>query len=291
MLHAYFTAPSLPIETLVNAGAREIDVKTKTIFSDTRWKGIYPPDSPLPAWIFQNGFTKRFWKENGSIKGITSTFDDTIKGHNKLRALDPNDPAKGILLEYLEPAYTLFYDVLNVISDDIVVGKAFTGKYPDGSLLLNFTMARRYSFDFMSAEDHRELWEKYGKAPDTRKISGEWEGRMVSNASLTPPLFRFRYTVDQSGKVNCKWNFMNILKGISKIKLTTKELEMFDFTNFHDEIRMIDADAMIGRYLPKSERMLNLMGDRDLGLVHFEKTGEGTRPVIYYYIKRVSSPQ
>jgi len=27
---------------------------------------------------------------------------------------------------------------------------------------------------------------------------------------------------------------------------------MFDFTNFHDEIRMLADDAMIGRYLPRS---------------------------------------
>jgi hypothetical protein len=66
---------------------------------------------------------------------------------------------------------------------------------------------------------------------------------------------------------------------------------MFDFTNFHDEIRMLADDAMVGRYLPKSERIMNLIGNRDLGLIHFEKTSEGTRPVIYYYIKKVAGPQ
>jgi uncharacterized protein YndB with AHSA1/START domain len=291
MLNAYFEVPSLPMQTLVNKGGREIDVPGKVIYSDLFWKGIYPPDSLAPAWIFQNGFNKRFAVEDGTLKGLTSTFDDTIKGENKLSMIDPNDQSKGVILEYVAPQYSLFYDILKITSDDMVVGKAFTGKYPHGVHLLNFTMARRYSFDFMSDEDHRELWEKYGKMPDVRLLAGEWEGRMVSNASLTPPQFRFWYSVDSSGRLGCKWSYMNILKGTSKLKLTGKELEMFDFTNFHDEIRMLADDAMVGRYLPKSEKIMNLIGNRDLGLIHFEKTSEGTRPVIYYYIKKVAGPQ
>ena len=287
MLDLYFEPPSLQMQTLVNKGARAIDLDNKTIYDDTRWKGIYPPDSRFPAWAFQNGFNKRFWEEGGSVKGITSTFDDSIQGHNRLSPIDPRDASKGILLEYEEPQYALFYDELKVTDNDLVVGKAFTGRYPNGTLLLNFTMARKYSFDFMTAPDHRELWEKFGRAPDIAKISGEWEGRMVSSASLTPPLFRFWYSVDGSGRVACKWNFMNVMKGTSKIRMTPRQLEMFDFTNFHDEIRMIAEDAMVGRYLPKSQEILKVLGDRDLGLVHLETSAEGERPAIYYYIKRV----
>jgi len=289
MLDVYFEAPTLGIQKLLNAGGdREIDIQNKTIFNDQFWKGIYPPDSRAPAWVFQNGFNKKFWTQDGEVKGVTSTFDDSINAQNKLSEIDPSDPSKGVLLEYTEPQFELFYDVLKLTSDDIVVGKAFAGRHPHGVLLLNFTMARRYSFDFMSAEDHRELFEKYGKAPDLGKIIGEWEGRMVSNASLTPPLFRFWYGLDSAGKLSCRWNFMNIMKGSSKLEMTPRQLDMFDFTNFHDEIRMIAGDAMVGRYLPKSDELLKILGDKDLGLFHFERTPGGDRPAIYYYIKKVS---
>jgi uncharacterized protein YndB with AHSA1/START domain len=294
MLEIYFGAPSLPAQGLVNSGGRRIDIATRTIFNDDHWKGIYPPDALLQPWIFQNGFNKRFWEEGGTIKGVTSTYDDNVKGNNKLTPIDPADPTKGVLLEYTDPEYSGFYDLLSLVSRDTVVGKSFIGKYPSGKLWLNFTMARRYTFDFMSPQDHRELFEKYGKEPDVSKISGEWEGRMVSNASLTPPLFRFWYSVDSTGKVSCRWNFMNILKGNSKIEMTREEMLMFDFTNFHDEIRMVTPDDMVGRYLPKSSRLLDILGDRDLGLLHFEKNAKGDRPMIYYYIKRVvpgSPPQ
>ena len=219
-LDSLFEKPSLPMKTLVNSGKRQIDIQTRTVHNDQYWKGFYATDSPLPSWIFQNGFNKRFRIEDGTVKGVTSTFDDTIKGQNKLSLIDSNDPSKGILLEYVEPQFALFYDILKITSQNIVIGKAFTGKYPLGMRLLSFSMARKYGFDSMSAQDHRDLFEKYGTVPDVNKVRGHWEGRMVSNASLTPPLFKFRYDVDGSGRVSCKWNFMQILKGNSKVELT-----------------------------------------------------------------------
>jgi hypothetical protein len=291
MLDCYFEGASLEMGRLVNRGGRKIDVSTLTVYNDDYWRGIYPPDSRAPAWVFQNGFNKKFSSRDGEVVGVTMTFDNRINGNNRAVPVDPSDPSKGVLLEYTDPQYSLFYDVLKVTSDDVVVGKAFTGKYPSGVLLLNFTMARRYSFDFMTPDDHRELFEKYGKAPDVRAIPGEWEGKMVSNASLTPPLFRFWYAVDASGKVSCRWNFMNILKGNSRIELTREQMLMFDFTNFHDEIRMVRDDAMVGRYLPRGERVLDLIGDRDLGLLHFEKGKGGEQPTIYYYIRKVAGPE
>jgi len=286
-LERLFERESLPIEALLNSGARRIHVDSHTVYNDQHWKGFYPPDTPLPPWIFQNSFNKSFRKENGTVKGVTSTFDDSIKAVNALKPIDPNDTSKGILLEYVEPQFSIFYDVLKVIGKDVVIGKAFTGKYPMGRQLLIFSMARRYSFDFMSPEDHKELFEKFGKVPDVGKVLGEWEGRMVSNTSLTPPLFRFRYRLDSSGKVTCDWNFMNVLRGGSQIELTRELMLMFDFTNFHDEIRMIADDIMVGKYCPVPTEILNLIGDRSLGLVHLEKTTEGTRPCIYYHIQKV----
>lgn len=109
---------------------------------------------------------------------------------------------------------------------------------------------------------------------------------MVSNASLAPPLFRFWYDMDSSGKVKCRWNFMNILKGDTKVELTQEQMLMFDFTNFHDEIRMIVDDLMLGKYCSGAE-ILDVIGERSLGLVHMEHTPQGTRPCIYYYIRKV----
>ena len=287
MLDAMLKKPSLPIQKLVNTGKRNIDIESLTIYNDNYWKGIYPSDTPIPSWIFQNGFKKKFWSANGTIKGVTSAFDDRINAANLPRQIDPNNPSKGILLEYIEPQFMLFYDVLKMISDDVVVGEGFIGKYPNGISFLKFTLARKYGFDFMNPEDHRELFNKYGRSPDVNKIMGVWEGRMISSASLTPPLFRLQYKTDQSGKVTCEWNFVRIFKGGSAIELTPEELLMFDFTNFHDEIRMIRDDVMVGKYVLTGSKLFDVVRDSSLGLVQFETASEGTRPVIYYYLSKI----
>ena len=136
-------------------------------------------------------------------------------------------------------------------------------------------------------QDHKDLFEICGKIPDVTRIPGDWEGRIISNSSLTPPLFRLSYQTDNVGKVTCKWNFMNIFIGNSKIELTSEQLKMFDFTNFHDEIRMISDDVMIGKYILKSNQVINIIGDNSLGLVQFEKSKGETIPNIYYYLNKV----
>ena len=80
---------------------------------------------------------------------------------------------------------------------------------------------------------------------------------------------------------------MNIFIGNSKIELTSEQLKMFDFTNFHDEIRMISDDVMIGKYILKSNQVINIIGDNSLGLVQFEKSNGETIPNIYYYLNKV----
>lgn len=284
-----FEVESFPVESLVNTGIRSIDVNEETVYDDTHWRGFYPTDTLLPPWIFQNGFYKEFSLEGSKVKGVTRAFDETVQALNEANQIDPHDPSKGIILQYTEPQFSMFYDLLKMINDDVVIGKAYIGRYPNGLPFLNFAMARRYSFDFLTATDHKELFEKHGYVPEPVAIVGEWEGRMISNASPTPPLFRFRYELDPEGKITCRYIFMHLIRGDSRVELTESQMEMFDFTNLHDEIRMVKDDLMVGKYCPEGQEILNIIGDRSLGLLHFEETSEGTRSCVYYAIRKVSN--
>ncbi len=287
-LEKMFEMRSLPMSKLANSGARRIDVDAETVYDDSHWKGFYAADALLPPWLFQSGFYKKFNTSNGGVSGVTYAFDEIVAAKNVAKAIDSSDVSKGIVLEYTEPQFSLFYDLLKIVSEDVVIGKAFIGRYPLGIPLLTLAMTRKYNFDFMTAKDHREIFEKHGRVPDPAKVLGEWEGRMVSNTCLTPPVFRFRYHLDAQGKVTCEYIFMYLLRGNSRVEFTLEQMNMFDFTNFHDEIRMVKDDFLVGKYLPEEQEILNLLGDRSLGLIHFEKTSKGTRPCIYYSIKRVS---
>ncbi len=288
-LNEMFKMDSLPLRNLANTGTRRMDLKGEIIHDDSHWKGFFAADTLLPPWIFQSGFYKKFDSHNDKINGVTLSFDEIVAAKNVAKEIDPSNPAKGILLEYTEPQFSMFYDTLKIINNDVVIGKAFIGRYPVGIPLLTFAMTRKYNFDFITAKDHRELFEKHGRLPDKNKVLGEWEGRMVSNTSLTPPLFRFRYKLDSKGKITCEYIFMYLLRGNSRVEFTQDQMNMFDFTNFHDEIRMVKDDFMVGKYIPEEQEILSLVGERSLGLLHFEKTPKGTRPAIYYSIKRVSA--
>jgi len=286
-LEKMFEIRSLSLSELVNSAARRIDVDAKTVHDDSHWKGFYAVDSLLPPWLFQSGFYKKFSTSNGGVIGVTCAFDEIVSAKNVAKAIDSSDSSKGVILEYTEPQFSLFYDILKIVSEDVVIGKAYMGKYPAGVPVMTFAMTRKYNFDFMTAKDHHEIFEKHGKVPDQSKILGEWEGRMVSNTCLTPPLFRLKYLLDVNGKVINEYIFMYLLRGNSRVEFTPEQMNMFDFTNFHDEIRMVKDDFLVGKYLPEEQEILNLLGDRSLGLIHFEKTSKGTRPCLYYSLTRV----
>lgn len=55
---------------------------------------------------------------------------------------------------------------------------------------------------------------------------------------------------------------MYLLRGNSRVEFTQDQINMFDFTNFHDEIRKIKDDFMVGKYIPEEQEILNLVGDR-----------------------------
>ena len=287
-LEKMFEMKSLPPSKLANSGTRRIDVDAETVYDDSHWKGFYAVDSLAPPWLFQSGFYKKFNASNGKVNGVTYAFDEIVSAKNVANAIDSNDFSKGVILEYTEPQFSMFYDLLKIATEDVVIGKAFIGKHPTGITLMNFAMTRKYNFDFMTAKDHREIFEKHGKLPDQSKLLGEWEGRMVSNTCLTPPLFKLKYLIDANGKLINEYIFMYLLRGNSRVEFTPTQMNMFDFTNFHDEIRMVKDNFMVGKYLPEEQEILNLLGDRSLGLIHFEKTPKGTKPCLYYSLRRVS---
>jgi hypothetical protein len=73
-------------------------------------------------------------------------------------------------------------------------------------------------------------------------------------------MFRFRYAKDSQGNLTCHYIFGGFLPGTSKIIFDDKELSMFDFTGslFHDEIRMLRKDTMLGKYVSMKDPVFKL---------------------------------
>jgi hypothetical protein len=267
------------------------DPKTLVVSNDTHWKGIFPRDTDIQNTLrlYFGGFWKRFTKDpvSGEIVGITHPYEFPISAPNKATSRDIDGFGNVILLEYTQPPYNLFYDVLKIVNDHTVLGKAYFGKPAPGREILVFSMSRKYPFEFMTQEDHEMLYNKV-KKPSLDAMVGIWVGQLVSDSTWTDPVFRFRYYFEKGKNIlKNDYLFGIVLAGTAVVSEKTDHLEMYDATGvFHDEIRQVNENVMIRKYYSKPDYLFNWLPDR-LEFLHIDKT----RPSIYlpYVLKRVGN--
>ncbi|MGH9923506.1 MAG: GMC family oxidoreductase, partial [Nitrososphaerales archaeon] len=263
----------LPIETLINADENSLptqrwsfDKDTLMIYNNKYWKGFFPIDQELTLIRYFGGFWKRFFKEGEEIKfkegeeikGITHPFDAPVNAPNMPRIQNYPGFGEVIHLEYTSIEFRLFYDLLKIVDKDTILGKAFFGIPPWGNQMLTFSMSRRYNVDFMTEEDHEITYRQYARAPSADEVVGGWHGRLVSDSALTPVTQVFTYTRDNIGALKMEYVFGGLLRGISRVTLTPTQLNMYDFTNWHDEVKIVIDDFMVGKWCsPWTQLSLN----------------------------------
>lgn len=281
----------LPIETLINAEESSpesnrwsFDKNTLMIYNNKYWKGFFPVDQNFTAIRYFGGFWKRFYRENGVLKGVTHPYETPSIFAPNLPELQSDHRTLGevIHLKYTSPEYSLFYDVLKIVDKDAILGKAFLGVSPFSIQILTFSMSRKYNVDFMTEEDHQTIYEKYAVAPSADQVLGKWNGKLVSDSSVTPVVQVFTYTSDNLGKLQMEYTFGGLLRGISNVVLTQEEMKMYDYTNWHDEVRIIRDDFMVGKWCsPWTNIPLNF-GPSFLGV---ETSSEGNRFCLRFTLK------
>ena len=80
------------------------------------------------------------------------------------------------------------------------------------------------------------------------EVIGKWTGKLVSDSSLTPVVQSFTYTQDNIGKLQMQYIFGGLLRGISRVSLSSGQMYMYDFTNWQDEVKIVTKDFMIGKW-------------------------------------------
>lgn len=106
----------------------------------------------------------------------------------------------------------------------------------------------------MTEEDHNILYSKMDK-PKLNDIEGIWEGQLISDSMWTDPVFNFRYYFDENRKMlKNDYVFGGVLAGTATVNEKKDHLEMQDVTGvFHDEIRMVNNDIIIGKYYSRPD--------------------------------------
>jgi hypothetical protein len=286
------TADPLPLETLVNEGGRRVNVPEREVHVDEHWRGFFPSDHvvsaanrflPLPA-----GFHKRFRPDGDAYVGETTDADGIVTGHNRIREVEHEGRPYG-LLTYTDLQYRPFYDLLLPVTEDLAVGKAFVGRFPYGIRLLTFGLTRRYGFDFLAPADHAALWEE-GTVPEPDALEGWWDVSLVSNAGLSAPHFEFEFETTEHG-VDGSYEVLDAAGGDVRLDFDEEQLQMFDFSNWHDEIRQVTEEFMVGKYCQNERQLLPSPGEGSLGHLHAEDTPTEDRLCLYYVMEAKDGPE
>ncbi len=289
-------APSLDIDTMLNSGERHIDPDTKRIRNDEYWKGFFPKGhvlNQMSAALYA-GFKKRFFKQGNRYAGVTSDTDNRINARNSLKEFTLNKreghlgPGKYILLNYLDPPWQGFYDVFKVINKDLLIGRVYLGEYPHGIRLFTFPMCRVYGFEHMTVDDHKQLFEN-GSVPTKEKLDGVWRMDAISNANRAGGIAHLEFDLKPDGRLESRYQLLGLMEGLVMPSFLPNVFQLHDFTRFHDEIRMVDDNLMVGKYITEVPSGLTpLFPEGSLGLLHVEKDNE-RRFGFYYVLERTEA--
>lgn len=281
-----------PLETLINAAEGSpisnkwsFDNNSLSIYNNKYWKGFFPIDQNFDAIRYFGGFWKRFYKEDGILKGVTHPYEVPSVFAPNLPQIQDNHKGLGqvVYLKYTSPEYSLFYDLLKLVDKNVVLGKAFLGVAPFSIQILNFSMSRYYSVDFMTEEDHQTIYQDYSRGPSANEVIGRWDGKLVSDSSLTPITQEFNYTKDNIGKLQMRYTFGGLLRGISKVVLTPDQMNMYDFTNWHDEVKIVKVGFMVGKWCSPWTQIPLTFGPSFLSV---ENGPEGSRFCLRFILNR-----
>jgi len=230
------------------------DPENLIIHNDLFWKGMYGTDNNLLTNLLRyfGGFYKKFKKiDETRYSGITHPFDSQIIDAKSI-AVEKEIPGYGkvIHLEYQDFPYSTAYDLLNMVDENTILGKAFMGPFGRGRELFNFSMSRAYDIDYMTEEDLFTLFnsKEMSHVPNESEMRGVWEGMLVSDSAVMPraQIFYFDY---EDGQIDMRYSFANMLRGRSDISITDRLFRFDDQTPLHDEIRMITPNLIVGRWV------------------------------------------
>lgn len=231
----------------------KFDPNELKIYNNCFWKGFYGRDNDLmtTALRFFGGFYKRFRQaEDGRMEGVTHPFETQVQAKNIATEKYVPGYGKVIHLEYTEFPYSTAYDLLKMVDENTIIGKAFLGPFGKGRELFSFSMSRVYDINFLTENDLMTLFysNELSRKPTEKELAGTWEGMLVSDSSLSPrsQLFYFNY---EDGELDMRYSFANMLRGRSDVLTAANVLRLDDPTPFHDEIRMVTPNFMVGIWM------------------------------------------
>lgn len=287
------SATTLPIAALINSGQRKQDVGTQSIYNDEYWKGFFPKGHILNTMssIIYTAFKKQFSKSGKNYIGLTTDTDGNIRARNTLEEVEIKqrtgdlNPGKYILLRYTDPPWQGFYDIFKIVNPNLMIGRVYLGAYPNGNRVFTFPMTRTYGFAQMTREDHAQLFAN-AAVPTAQDLQGAWHMDAISNNNHASGVAYLSFDNKPDGKFEARYQLMGLLDGLVLPTFLADHFRLNDFTMFKDEIRKLDDNLMIGKWIaeiPPEIAVANSL-PMSLGIFHREQTTGGKQRFGFYYL-------
>jgi hypothetical protein len=266
-------AATLPLESLLNGGQVTIDAQNHRIWRDSFWKGSFAKDTLL-GWeerlatpiragrpVFAGG---RFWKRFDRIAGdealghIVNYGLEFLPGLPRVRQVAYPDGKRSylrqgddvLLLRYSNSPYRPVYDLIKVVDQNNCVGVMHIGRFPKGFQFATFVMSRHnYPFEKMFVPDHEALLAGgHLRSPSRSELAGAWRGYVVFlhradhtlHNQFNPRAIRCDFTSDGGARLRT-----GLRRSAPRVEFEPDCVRLTG-SAATDEIRMLDADTLIG---------------------------------------------
>ena len=292
---AFRRAETLPLDRFVNAGEHQIDVEHHEIYNDANFKGYVPKGLPLRD-IFERlsfGYAKRFWKQKNRFLGETIYFNGRILVKHLLeevtidRPTNDLDPGRYVLLKYTDPVFEhIFYDVMKLVSPDLILYRGYTGRFPDGKRGLTAPLMRRYTFAQMGTADHTMLLGG-GSIPTEEDMLGAWQLDAIANSNQLTSVARLQFDRGAEGRLHSVCDTTAVRQDLVLPAFVAEHFQGDAFPALQAEIRKVDGEYLVGRWSTDlSGPYAKLLVAGSPGLFHVEKPRGGPRRFTLYYVLR-----
>jgi cholesterol oxidase len=285
------------LEVMINMDQRTIEAETGRIRNGTTWKGFFPRGHILNAFstAFYTGLQQTVTRVDGRITGITSDTAGRITAANTLEEVTIAErtstlvPGKYILLRYTDPPWSLYYAVLKIVSDELLISRVYLGTYPRGMRLCTLPMTRVYALDDMTVDDARTFYQS-SPAATKEQLVGTWEMRPVASAGNTGTLAFLAFDLKPDWRLEARHQGLGLLEGVAEPALGREHFQRQDASPVADDMRFLSADVLLGKYTTDvPPALMPLFGPTALGLFHQEPGAGGKTPWSLYYTLRRSS--
>jgi hypothetical protein len=294
----FLRSEAQPLDGFLNAGEHRVDLHAHEIYNDQRWKGFMPKDllATEATARLSLGFAKKLWKSKRGFAGETQYFGGTIATKHSVQDITLDRPTRDlppgryILLGYTEPVFEyLFYDLLKPISDDLMLFRGYTGRFPEGKRGWTAMLLRRYPFAQMGIDDHGLLFAG-GLAPTEEDLLGTWRLDALYYSNQPVRLAGIRFDRSTSGQLQVDCDTSNSRQGLLLPKFVSEHFESGDVPTLQSELRAVDRQYLVGRWTTdiRGPYAKFLLAGAP-GLFHREKgSARAPRFTLYYLLTRTA---